>query len=346
MDWSTLNKKRFDVARILIRSSSKAVINKLLKIKIDDDVFDIRLIEEPFVDFLTFTGEHKKNESQKLVEDGSSGGSRTVAAAFNDDFSISNYSVSMDMGNDVDSCFQDLSMKEFDREEGLLEENLKRLLSSPDTVSDDTNNGIKVMVEAEGFNGIFMPFQNVLNENPLGSFSVVGRGVDQAHQVVNEGVLISNKAMGCVGSQTHLASGSNGNQLVPHDDVINSSRDVDNGAVQVQKSPNEEELVVGCVVVQAQSKRRRPHLQSKNPSDSGVEIGNHRFWIKQGGFDAMKLLSLAEEVGLSIQTSCEVALKQFQVLEDKDKEAWGSNEGMTVRDVYSKDGQTVNWQLQ
>lgn len=51
VDESTMNNKRFDVARFLIRTSSWEVANRLVKIRINDMFFNIRLLEEPFQEF-------------------------------------------------------------------------------------------------------------------------------------------------------------------------------------------------------------------------------------------------------------------------------------------------------
>ncbi|WJX17882.1 hypothetical protein P8452_07743 [Trifolium repens] len=46
MDDDTINKRRFDYARVLIRTSALSFINQLEKVKIDEDVFVVRMLEE------------------------------------------------------------------------------------------------------------------------------------------------------------------------------------------------------------------------------------------------------------------------------------------------------------
>lgn len=55
LDDRTDNKSRLDLARILIQTSSLEVINCLIKVKINDLIFSIRVVEEPFSDsYMTF----------------------------------------------------------------------------------------------------------------------------------------------------------------------------------------------------------------------------------------------------------------------------------------------------
>lgn len=51
LDWSTMQKKCFDFARILIRTTSWEAVNRLIKVRINGVVFSIRLLEEPFQDY-------------------------------------------------------------------------------------------------------------------------------------------------------------------------------------------------------------------------------------------------------------------------------------------------------
>ncbi|KAK7274721.1 hypothetical protein RIF29_15818 [Crotalaria pallida] len=50
MDTNTEKRRRFDVARILINTSISDYINRTMRIKINDDVFIIKIVEEPFTD--------------------------------------------------------------------------------------------------------------------------------------------------------------------------------------------------------------------------------------------------------------------------------------------------------
>lgn len=50
VDWSTMQKKQYDIARVLIRTSSWEAINRLVKVRINGVVFTIRLLEKPFPD--------------------------------------------------------------------------------------------------------------------------------------------------------------------------------------------------------------------------------------------------------------------------------------------------------
>lgn len=66
MDSSTMFKKRFDVARVMIQTSSSEVVNRILKVKINGDFYAIRVVEEPFTDAIVSPFSH---EDQQKVEE-------------------------------------------------------------------------------------------------------------------------------------------------------------------------------------------------------------------------------------------------------------------------------------
>lgn len=61
MDWSSMQKKRLDVARMLIRTSSWEVVNRLIKVQVNGLFYNIRVIEEPFPEF-TFNDRKSGNK--------------------------------------------------------------------------------------------------------------------------------------------------------------------------------------------------------------------------------------------------------------------------------------------
>lgn len=52
LDYSTMHGKRFDVARVLLRTTSWETIHSIVKVRINGQFFNIRLIEEPFPEFV------------------------------------------------------------------------------------------------------------------------------------------------------------------------------------------------------------------------------------------------------------------------------------------------------
>lgn len=51
LDTNTMNLKRLDMARVLIRTSSWEVINQLVKVRINGSFYNIRLLEKPFPEY-------------------------------------------------------------------------------------------------------------------------------------------------------------------------------------------------------------------------------------------------------------------------------------------------------
>ncbi|KAK7243757.1 hypothetical protein RIF29_38568 [Crotalaria pallida] len=69
LDMNTELRRRYDVARILISTSNTDFINRSMKIKINDDVFSIKIEEEPFPDMKEGeTNDEKTVESEETVE--------------------------------------------------------------------------------------------------------------------------------------------------------------------------------------------------------------------------------------------------------------------------------------
>lgn len=55
LDYRTMNGKRFDIARILLRTTSWETINQIVKVPVNDLFFNIRVIEEPFQEFCSIS---------------------------------------------------------------------------------------------------------------------------------------------------------------------------------------------------------------------------------------------------------------------------------------------------
>lgn len=53
LDVRMVNKTRLDMARILIQTTSLEMIHRVMKVKINDQIFSIRVVEEPFMDLVT-----------------------------------------------------------------------------------------------------------------------------------------------------------------------------------------------------------------------------------------------------------------------------------------------------
>lgn len=53
LDTRTTNKTRSDMTLILIQTTSLEVIHRVMKVKINDQIFSIRVVEEPFMDLAT-----------------------------------------------------------------------------------------------------------------------------------------------------------------------------------------------------------------------------------------------------------------------------------------------------
>lgn len=64
-----MQKKRLDVARILIRASSWEVVNRLIKIRIDGLFYNIRVLEEPFPKFTFYQRKTGNKEASSSSSD-------------------------------------------------------------------------------------------------------------------------------------------------------------------------------------------------------------------------------------------------------------------------------------
>lgn len=64
-DFNTMNMKRLDVARMLIRTSSWEAINRIVKVQINGVFFTIRILEEPFPKF-TVRSNRKEVDNDSL----------------------------------------------------------------------------------------------------------------------------------------------------------------------------------------------------------------------------------------------------------------------------------------
>lgn len=53
LDTRTANKTKLDMTLILIQTTSLEVIHRVMKVKINDQIFSIRVVEEPFMDLAT-----------------------------------------------------------------------------------------------------------------------------------------------------------------------------------------------------------------------------------------------------------------------------------------------------
>lgn len=73
MDSTTMSKKRFDVARVMIQTSSLETITRIIKVKINGVFFSIRLVEEPFPDSIVSPCSHEVYhwKAEKDMSDGS-----------------------------------------------------------------------------------------------------------------------------------------------------------------------------------------------------------------------------------------------------------------------------------
>lgn len=90
MDSGSMNGSSFDMARVMIRTSSWEVINRVIKVRINGLFYNIRLIEEPFV-------ENAFGIRRSSTNDGSKSSSSS------DSLSLSNFFVGSDMGNSIDT---------------------------------------------------------------------------------------------------------------------------------------------------------------------------------------------------------------------------------------------------
>lgn len=61
-DTNTMEKKRLDVARVLIRTSSWEAVNRVIKVRINGVFFNVRLLEEPFPEY-TFRSTRKEGDN-------------------------------------------------------------------------------------------------------------------------------------------------------------------------------------------------------------------------------------------------------------------------------------------
>lgn len=64
LDTNTMNLKRLDMARVLIRTSSWEVINQLVKVRINGSFYNIRLLEKPFPEY---TFNHVKPRRWRII---------------------------------------------------------------------------------------------------------------------------------------------------------------------------------------------------------------------------------------------------------------------------------------
>lgn len=103
MDSNTMLGKRFDVARVLIRTTSREAVNRLIKVRINGVFYNIRLLEEPFPEFVF----KSINKSGKGVNSSSSSESQ----------SLSDFSLGSLVGNSIDSDVELDIEKLFEEEE-------------------------------------------------------------------------------------------------------------------------------------------------------------------------------------------------------------------------------------
>ncbi|KAK7273947.1 hypothetical protein RIF29_15015 [Crotalaria pallida] len=117
--------------RLMERSHGGEAINRVVKVMIDGEIFDIRILEEPFVDFLTFRGKKKLEDQEAAMGSSGFGGSQATAASeFNDDDSTSGDDdcINHGLGNDNDFEFFNEDLEEENiNNENILQKNLERM---------------------------------------------------------------------------------------------------------------------------------------------------------------------------------------------------------------------------
>lgn len=65
MDSSTMFKKIFDVARVMIQTTSSEVVCRIIEVKINGDLYVVRVVEEPFTDAIVTPFSHEDNGKVK-----------------------------------------------------------------------------------------------------------------------------------------------------------------------------------------------------------------------------------------------------------------------------------------
>lgn len=88
MDFSTINGKRFDVAKVLIKTTSWEPIIRMFKVRVNGLFFNIRVIEEPFLEF----GFSVKNS---IVDKGG------MSSSSSETLSMSNFYMNSEMGDSL-----------------------------------------------------------------------------------------------------------------------------------------------------------------------------------------------------------------------------------------------------
>lgn len=112
VDWCTMQKKRFDIARVLIRTSSWEAINRIVKVRINGIIFSIRLLEEPFSDYGFGMGSGH-------------GGAKKDSSSSSDHMGFSDFSIGSNDGDPIDPRLEE-EIQNMLEDQGVREENEER----------------------------------------------------------------------------------------------------------------------------------------------------------------------------------------------------------------------------